>query len=345
VTAVLSALTPLSWTVGYLYPDVFMGVGILCLYLLIFLWDRLAVYKRVGAAALLFISTIFHLGNLPCFLLMALCGGLLRNRHQLLRITAPAWITLGLSFGCVLTVNYFTLGKLIYSRASNVPLVARLVGDGIIQVYLKDRCASEHYSLCQSKDQLTYTQDEFLWTRSSPLYQGNFINTENWVRFDKEYGRMIRDSVYHYPWLHLKSAITGPIRLFGKIKAGDDLLKPPDEIALQIFKNIYPNEAKSYDNSGQAHQQNGISFFQPLDFWVFVLACLASLVMIFRAIKQKYIDTVRIHLFGWSALLINAAVFANFSGQAPRYATRIAWIPLFCVLVSILERTKDSFEL
>ncbi|MEO8734250.1 MAG: hypothetical protein ABI373_07955, partial [Flavobacteriales bacterium] len=207
ICAVLTAGTGLSWYAGQLIPDIFTGIGLLAVYLL--LRGREGAWLRVFDVLIVVAACWMHLSNLIILPLVG-CALLILGRwfspapkpfdkkwKWLVASTVLAWAGLGIA-------NRVVDGAFYLSRSGHVFLVGRMVDTGMLKAYLKEHCATEHFNLCAYADSLPGTSGEFLWGDNSPVREEG-----GWKATGPEYDRIIRGTLAEPRFLlwHVRASV------------------------------------------------------------------------------------------------------------------------------------------
>jgi len=343
IGAALTGLTGIGWYAGQIEPDCFTPLVVLGSYLLIFCFDAMTKWRRwmvIAITALAVASHPSHIGLIGGLLICAaVFWGFRRKLPELPRPRLwPCLSALLLALALVVTANYFFTRTIFVSRAGSVFLLARLMQDGIVQRLLADTCppagGSEKppYSLCPYGAKLPRNANAWLWGEHS-----SFHAVGGFRRGDDEYGRIARDSLARYPWMHLKAAATDSALQFLEFKTGDGI-ESQRSILVPGFTGILPKQLPAYL---AARQQNQPILFKDINLVhvpVAVIALLGLILLLHHAAARRRWDEAVLPATVLLALLGNAIICGTFSNPHDRYQSRLMWLP---VLVVFLARAKD----
>ena len=98
--------------------------------------------------------------------------------------------------------NWLAAGQFKFTPGGQTFIFGRLVQEGIVARFLADRCPSPIYRLCNFRDHLPTTADDWIWHSESP-----FLAIGGWEGGAPEMARIIRESLTAYPVAHLISAL------------------------------------------------------------------------------------------------------------------------------------------
>ena len=167
LTAVLAAATSLPWLAGQLMPDLFSGLAVLALHLLLFRAAELGRYEKIGLVALIAFAAASHNATLIVLAGLVTAAALF---YYLVRNELVARVgllqgagALLLGAAVLLTANV-TVGKeFAWTPGGTGFLFSRLVQDGIVARWLADHCPDKRFRLCNFRKVLPTNGDDFLW--------------------------------------------------------------------------------------------------------------------------------------------------------------------------------------
>jgi hypothetical protein len=341
----LSALTGIGWYVGQIEPDCFTPLVVLGSYLLLFRADAVTGWRRGIVIAITALSVACHPSHLGLIGGLLICAVLLWGLHRRrpgLRMPVPKmWpclLALLLSLTMMMAANYAFTRTIFVSRAGSVFLLARLMQDGIAQRLLADTCpppgslAKPPYSLCRYGARLPHNANAWLWGEHS-----SFHAVGGFRRSDGEYGRIVRDSLARYPWMHLKAAVSDSAQQFLEFETGDGI-ESQRSILVPGFTSMLPRQLPAYL---AARQQTQIIRFKNINLIhvpVAAIALLGLILLLRRAAARRFWGEAALPAMVLLALLGNAIICGTFSNPHDRYQSRLMWLP---VLVLILARARN----
>jgi hypothetical protein len=342
VGAALTALTGIGWYVGQIEPDCFTPLVVLGSYLLLFRWNAMGGVPRWFVLAITALSVACHPSHLGLIGGLLICAAILWGFHR--KLTGlprprlwPCLSALLLSLVLVVAANYAFTRTIFVSRAGSVFLVARLMQDGIVQRLLTDTCpppgsqVKPPYTLC-AYPALPHNANAWIWGEHS-----SFHAVGGFKRSDGEYGRMVRDSLARYPWMHLKAAAADSALQFVQFKTGDGI-ESQQRILRPGFARMLPRQLAAYR---AARQQTQIIRFKDINLIhvpVAVIALLGLLLLLCHAALRRRWGAAVLPAMVLLALLGNAIICGTFSNPHDRYQSRLMWLP---VLVLMLARARD----
>ena len=141
--AALSIFTTLPWLTSILLTDIFAGLGVLALYLLLLRDDTLRSAERIGLIALVAASASTHSATMAVLLglvIVAIAIRLIdRARMPMARLLrATAALTLGAFM--VTAADGVVTGKFGWTPGGYALSFGRMLQDGIVTKYLNDHC-------------------------------------------------------------------------------------------------------------------------------------------------------------------------------------------------------------
>lgn len=335
VTVVLLALlTPLSWVVGQVMPDVFSGFMVLGFYLLWFRNNNFV--ETLLLSFLVFISVFSHFTYL--LLGMIFLGGLTirwfikRKRRE---ENNTHWIPTGLVLLSIILV-FFIQASLNskegrgfkFSTSSNVFFTAQLMENGILKDFLNDNCGKKDYPLCKYKDNLPPGTGELVWDYNSFMYK----DFGGWEGSNAAWAPMVRDlmmSPQHFIMV-VKMGIKNTMKQFFSLKIGDGIIPyleggSPYHVINQRFGKSIQHE---YLLGRQNHHPYDFSLINI--FWYAFLVL--SVLLIYFGISFGFSnpELKAFFLLCISGCFFNAMICGTLVPYIDRYQTRIAWLICLC---------------
>jgi hypothetical protein len=330
-------------------PDVYLGGMILAIAILLSYDDRLSWGERIWFYALVFAAMLFHRGNLSVAAPLLLFGGvgLMVARRRLFVSYAILLGLTVLAFAGHAAVDAMVLRVTGRPPISTPFLLARVVGDGTAEPYLKTHCASERFATCEFQQRMPMTENDFLWLNDRE--RGAYGAATEAVRskISREESKIVAGVLRELPVQQLQASIGNAIRQFfsvGVTEYGNyDLLAGPG----------------SSHGTPLGYRQSAIAAGElPLAALsvVMTVTYLASLAAVIAFAVRAAVHARRVGARPdadadrlWQVtfivllgLLGNAAVCGMLSGVFDRYQGRAAWIPALLALAWLLRtRTSD----
>ena len=184
VTLALLAVLLLShapWLAAWVQPDLFSGLMLLSLFLLVEHHDALGRVERAMLFVLLVGCVTVHLTHPPLLAGLGLfalgawaVAWLVRSgpavARRVRRTAVLALVAAALGWGSLGAANYITYRSFSSSMGGSVFLFARLAADGDVAAALRPECdAGRPWAACRFLNRFNLTADEFLWRGWSPL--------------------------------------------------------------------------------------------------------------------------------------------------------------------------------
>ncbi len=331
----LALLTPLSWYVSHVLPDVFAGVLVLALFLLGACHDRLGRGEAIYLVLLATAATSLHLTHVA--LAAALCATswvawlAWPSGRRLLRpllVTAPLVLALAATFA----YSFAAFGNLRFTQYGPPILLARVIADGPGRTYLERTCPEQRYQICPYLAQLPQREEDILW-RFLPT-----VDFPDYKRFQAEQGVIVLGTARMFPWAVASHALLNAARQlisFGSEStfAADNL----DNLTLHI-----PRIGEAARGTRQLTGLFGGAAMKAVNTVhaaVASLSLLAALWLLFNTPSRP----AMLLLVILESLLVNAFAAGALSGVFGRYQGRLIWLlPLGALLAGLaLLRRRD----
>ena len=340
--AALSIFTTLPWLTAILLTDIFAGLAVLALYLLLLRDEALTPTERIGLMVLTAFSAATHNATLAMLLALLALAALIRFVDR--RRISPARLgrgALALVLGLVIMFasNVVVTGKLGWSRGGYALSFGRMLEDGIVKKYLDAHCPDKTLRLCPYKDALPRDADDFLWGG------GVFDKLGRFAGMDDEMRRIALGCLRDYPGLQLKSVLSETAKQIAMVDTGAGVVNWIWN-TYETIENFVPHAVPAMKAARQ--QRVGLSF-TAINFVQVPVGWLAMLLLPVIAVAglRRTGDT-DIGEFAAAmalAILANAGVFGTLATAHHRYGARVVWLAAFAVAVALVRhyqrRTAD----
>ena len=336
IILLLSVFTSLAWDVSYLMPDIFSPISIMVLYLL-FTHSKpfgtqwiLLVFAYLLVLQTHFAFMLFHCLVLAVILLLkAIKLPFLEafNKIVVYILTGAVFINIGL-----FTLEKKALGANEFSGVSHIFLMGKLVENGVLQKYLNQECAIQHFEICTFTNNLAPENycGVFLFNPESA-----FQKTGGWGNPHAEYKTIIKNILFtpKYLWLYLKAIFKETVLSFNRNEIGSSIHAYPRDGwgPHPAVVKYYPNEIAIYDIAKQNAKTLHFPFKSISVVYIFLL--IVSLVLaLFNFNKNPFIV-----VFILLNLVSNAVITGGLVGLEDRYCTRQNWLIILLALVFIAQ--------
>ncbi len=339
ISLLLMLTTALPWLSSLLLTDIFAGLAVLSLFILVAHGDKVSLLEKIA----LFLFTAFaaatHSATLGVLFGLCVLGFLARpflRRKLALSGLIQASLSLVAGSAMLLAANFALSGQLAWTPGGIGVAFGRMLQDGIVTKYLKEHCGEEKLKLCPYRDQLPATADQFLWGKSMFDTLGRFTGLGD------EMGHIVVQSLKAYPAWQAEAALKATADQLAHVATGEGSNVWIGH-TYGIIERYIPSQVKPMR---AAHQQHwGINFAAVN--WLHVPVALGSMLLVLamfaRATWRRKLDDLAL-LAGTVtfALLGNAVICGIISGPHDRYGARIAWIATFTVLLGLARWFGDD---
>jgi hypothetical protein len=338
ISLVLILATALPWLASMLLTDIFAGLSVLSLFVLVVHRDKISAPERL----LLLVFTAFagatHSATLAVLLGLCCAGWivrpLLRGRIALSGLLQGS-LTIVVSAAMLLAANFALSGQLAWTPGGYGVAFGRMMQDGIVASYLRAHCPQQKLKLCPYRDQLPATADEFLWGNSMFNTLGRFEG------LDDEMGFIVLHSLAEYPAWQAEAAIVATAQQLTDVATGEGTHGWIPH-TYGIIERYLPEQL---GRMRAAHQQHWDINFKMIN-WIHVPVALASMlamVAILAAdiVRRRLDDLTLLAATVSIALLGNAFVCGVISGPHDRYGARMVWIATFVALIAAFRNFAD----
>ena len=341
IVAVLTTISTLPWLTSILLTDIFAGLGVLALYLLLLRPGSFSRGERFALIALIAVSAATHSATIAILAALILAGVLMwLVQPRQLPLTRIGNGVLALAIGAVLVfaADFVVAKRLAWTPGGFALSFGRMLQDGIVNKYLDDHCPNPKLVLCAYKDELPNDADVWFW--GSPLFDklGRFAG------LGQEMAEIAVASVIDYPGLQLKTAVIASARQLVAVHTGEGVLNSIWH-TYGTIKRFTPGLMTSMDAARQQRGEISFTVVNQIDYPIALLSmALLPLIIVLawrRAIPSAFGELAAVCAI---ALLANAFVCGAMSNPHDRYGARLVWIAVFAVtvgLVPLIDRVLD----
>jgi hypothetical protein len=342
-SVVLSVTTSVSWIASTLLTDIFAGLAVLALYLVVLRADTLARWERWALIVLLAFCAATHTATLAV-LLALLAVGLLAAliRRDVVPFTglARGSFALVLSVAMLFAGNFAVAGKLAWTPGGGAIPFGRMLQAGIVKRYLAEHCPNPRLpKLCANRDRLPTDTDYFFW--GSDLFDqlGRFEGLGEEMRI------VVRESITGYPLEQIKAAITATAEQIVRVASGYGV-RTDIWHTYWIIEQFAPQSAAAMKAARQQRGELDFTIVNRLHVpvaWGSMLLLIGVLAWALR--RRPFSDLGMLAGVVVLAILANAAACGALSNPHDRYGARIVWLATFVVLlVPCTRRLPDGMR-
>lgn len=328
--AALAIVTALPWLASQLITDIFAGLAVLALYLIVMRAQAFAPWERLALVAFLAFAAATHNATLAVLMLLVAAGlvSALLDRAAV-PLAGVARATVALVLGAVLLVaaNYTVARQLAWTPGGIALTFGRMLNDGIIKRFLAERCPQARFKLCAHLHELPEDADVFFWGGSVFDRLGRFKG------LNEEMRTIVLESLTAYPWLQLRGAVVATARQLAKVATGYGV----NAELWHTYGIIETFAPQMLPAMKAAPQQRGELDFAAIN-RVHVPAAYLAMLLLVGAIalalrRERYADLGTLAATVAVALLANALVCGTLSNPHDRYGARMVWLVALVVLL------------
>ncbi len=335
VIAALSALTTLPWLTAILLTDIFCGLGVLALYLMLLRGDTLGRVETIGLIALAAVSASTHsatLAVMAALLGVAALVWLFDRARVPLAALGRGGVALLLGALMVFATNYLVARQLAWTPGGYALSFGRMLQDGIVNRYLDDHCPDAKLKLCDFKDELPHDADVWFW--------GNelFDSLGRFKGLGQEMETIARRSLTAYPGMQIRTAAAAAARQIVNVRTGEGVL-PTVWHTHVIISQHTPQLVPAMQAARQ--QRDGISFVAinalhyPLA--LAALALLPFIVLLGWRRRRDFGDVGELAAACTVAVMANAVICGALSNPHDRYGARLVWLATVTAGIALLR--------
>jgi hypothetical protein len=343
IVAALCLLTTLPWLTAILLTDIFAGLGVLALYLLLLRDSVLHGAERIGLMALVAVSAASHSATmivLLCLVGVATIVWLIDGARIIYVRLLRTIVALILGTLMVVAANWLVAGRLGWTPGGIALSFGRMLEDGIVKKYLEDHCPDASLRLCPYKNQLPDDADDFFWG------EGLFDKLGRFDGLNDEMRRIALASLVDYPVLQLKSVASETAQQLVLVETGAGVVN----WIWNTYGTIKAFTPAAVPAMLAARQQRSDISFATINLLQVPVAWFAMALLPFVAAfalrRTGHRDIGEFAAAMALAILANAAVFGALATAHNRYGARIVWIAGLVAMVAlariVLNRSRGQ---
>lgn len=352
----LTVGTGLPFFVAFVMPDVFGGLLVLVLGLVLFVPDQLTRRQRWGLLALAFYSMVAHTSNVGLIALAVPAGALLmvgRRRPAGLVARRLRPIAGVLALG-VLALAMGSQGlRAVFGRPVQNPpfILGRVIADGPGLAFLERHCGGDAYVACEIDDPgrfglSGYRGSDLIFTETygGPHPFSARTDPDQRARFYREASRIVTGAILEDPWGELSASVRNTLQQLTSFGLRDQFVWLPSMLSSgQVVGDRIASITPAVD-ACRRDGGNACGFYPQwfiLDQWHCVVFALALLVLEFRLVvylvgrpRRESLSAVEsMSLFIMLMVMANAFIAGALSMPVDRLQGRVAWLIPFMALV------------
>ena len=341
VVLALSATTALPILTSLLLTDIFAGLSVLTLFLLVIHGSRFSRPETL----FLFLFTSFaastHSATLGVLFGLCCAGWILHSwlpaRFSAQGLTRGS-LTIVAGAAVLLASNFALSGQFAWTPGGSGIAFGRMLQDGLVKRYLDDHCATEKLKLCPYRNELPKTGDDFLWGKSMFNDLGRFNGLGD------EMAYIAWHSLIAYPGAQLEAATKATAQQLVSVATGEG---SNNWLAhtYGIIERYLPQEIEAVRKAHQQHWEFDFRAMNLIHVPVALLSMLLLIGILINAALRRGLDDIAL-LAGTVALALvgNAFLCGVLSGPHDRYGARMVWIATLTVLIAAVRRFAGRDE-
>ena len=332
ISLLLILSTALPWLASMLLTDIFAGLSVLSLFMLVLCGDRLSALERFS----LFVFTAFaaatHSATLGVLLGLCLVGWMARpwlGKRIPITGLVQGSLTIVLGSAMLLSANHALSGKWAWTPGGYGVAFGRMMQDGIVARYLNEHCGQQHFKLCPYRNELPPTADDFLWGHSMFDKLGRFDGLND------EMGYIVVHSLAEYPAWLAEAALAAMGQQLAHVATGEGTSGWIPH-TYGIIERYIPSQLAPMRAARQQHWELHFEYINWLHVPLALASMLALIALLAHAAADRRLDDLTLLATTVSlALLGNAFICGVISGPHDRYGARMVWLATFVVLIAL----------
>ena len=334
ISLALIATTALPFIASMLLTDIFAGLSVLALFILVMCGEKLSTLEKSTLFVFTAFSAATHSATLAVLLGLCCVGWVVRpwlGRPIPLAGLAQGSLTIVAGAAMLLAANFALSGQFAWTPGGYGVAFGRMLQDGIVTQYLHDHCARQNLKLCPYRNELPPTADDFLWGHSMFDTLGRFQGLND------EMGFIVVRSLAEYPAWQAEAALVATAQQLTSVATGEGSSGWLPH-TYGIIERYIPAQVTKMRAARQQRWRLDFTTINRVHVPVAFASMLLVVMLFGRGLWQRRRDDITL-LAGTVtlALLGNAVICGVISGPHDRYGARIVWIATFVVLLAAVQ--------
>jgi len=334
ISLVLVLATALPWLVTTLLTDIFAGLSVLSLFILVAHDARTSAAEKCSLFALTAFAAASHSATLAVLFGLCCIGWIvrpwLRGRLAVAGLVQGS-LTLVAGAAMLISANFALSGQVAWTPGGYGVAFGRMMQDGIVAHYLREHCPQQKLKLCPYRDQLPATADQFLWGSSMFNTLGRFKGLND------EMGFIVLRSLAEYPGWQAEAALAATAQQLVQVATGEGTNEWIGH-TYGIIEHHIPAQIRPMRAANQQRWRFDFTAVNRLHVPAALVSMLLVVIVFGRGLlRRKYDDLTLLAGTVTLALLGNAFICAVISGPHDRYGARMAWVATFVVLIAAVR--------
>jgi hypothetical protein len=327
VVVSLSGATTLPWLTSILLTDIFAGLAVMGLYLLV-LGRTLRRTERYGLVAFIAFAMATHSATLALLAALTVCiAGLAWLRGSMIAPARARLAGAALVLGVVMTLsaNYVVSSRFAFTPGGYGILFGRMLQDGIVSRYLDDHCPNTKLKLCPVRKEIPRNADAFLWGNSVFNDLGRFAG------LGEEMRTIVLGSLRAYPWMQIETAVVATARQLTKVASGQGVIHQLWH-TYGIMERFTPGIVPAMRAARQQRGEIAFATINRLHVPIGLATAALLPLLVFAGLRWARLSGLgRFAAAVALALLVNAFVCGALANPHDRYGARLIWLAVLTV--------------
>ncbi len=341
VLGAVALLTGLNFFVAAAMPDVFAGLMLLAVAVVLAYAPRMPRLEYLFWLGLIALAGLYHKAHLAILAVTLILAAPLvwRRRGRDLLLLAGA--------GVLAWMGHVAVDAAVTKATGKPPiappfLLARLVGDGTAERYLRDVCPKRNLATCAFLDKMPMTENDFLWSRDPDRSVMGGADRQTRAAIAAEAGGIVLGTLQAYGGEEAAAAAGNVMRQLGDVGVSEYALTPKDNVApIPMLAWALDHYAKT----GIAEGWMPLMEISVLMRSIYFAALVGIGMMLWqrgRAPMSKDNGEARFVLLLLIGIAANALVAGGISGVFDRYQGRVAWLASLGFTVLLVKMLNEK---
>jgi hypothetical protein len=323
-------------------PDVFAGLMLLSTAMLLAYGRDLPRAEKIFWLAVVLLACLYHKAHLAILALTLAVALLL----PFVRREGLRDFTLLAAAGLVALMGHAAVDLAVRGATGKAPVstpfvLARMVGDGTAERYLRDVCPTKRFATCAYLSRMPMSENDFLWSHDPDIGVMGVVPATTRAAIGEEANAIALGTLGAYPLEQAAATARNVMTQLGDVGVREYGLLPTDTIApIPMLRWALDR----YATSGIAERWMPLDAISAMIRAVYFAALVGIGTLLWRRRGGPALASppVRLVLLLLAGIATNAIVSGAIAGVFDRYQGRVAWLASlgFVVLLAMMLKEK-----
>jgi hypothetical protein len=326
-------------------PDIFAGLLVLALSVTLGSPRPIGRIHALWWLGLIALSVAVHKSHVVLAISLLLLSIAVLRRCKTAAAIGYKWVVMAIVGGilCHVVVDW-RIKQLGYVTTSPPFLLARMIGDGTAEVYLRGSCEEHTYRTCQFLSHMPMTENMFLWSKDPNTGGFGLLDSTGKQQVISEQGTIVLETLKSNPFAQLRASSASILKQLFVVGGTEYGISPKALMKYHPTSHPMAAEVQAYTARQGYRQEIALKIFSVIMLMTYTLSLVYLIFSLFW-LRRNIAEIVAFVAIIVAGIVTNAAVCGAISGVFDRYQGRVAWLALlaaFFVFTHQMSRKRST---